>query len=85
MHPPSADRPSGGAGRFLQFSGLVRPDSARQPDAPKSSLPLSQAAADTLAECELLQRIWPKVAAQCTSWRDVQRLAAQHRWLARAG
>jgi len=44
-----------------------------------------QAAADTLAECELLQRIWPKVAAQCTSWRDVQRLAAQHRWLARAG
>lgn len=44
-----------------------------------------QAAADTLAECELLQRIWPKVAAQCASWRDVQRLAAQHRWLARAG
>ena len=44
-----------------------------------------QATADTLAECELLQRIWPKVAAQCTSWRDVQRLAAQHRWLARAG
>ena len=49
MHPPSADRPSGGAGRFLQFSGLVRPDSARQPDAPESSLPPSQAAADTLA------------------------------------
>lgn len=44
-----------------------------------------QAAADTLAECELLQRIWPKVATQCASWRDVQRLAAQHRWLARAG
>ncbi len=44
-----------------------------------------QAAADTLAECELLQRIWPKVAAQCANWRDVQRLAAQHRWLARAG
>jgi DNA polymerase III subunit epsilon len=44
-----------------------------------------QAAADTLAECELLQRIWPKVAAQCNNWRDVQRLAAQHRWLARAG
>jgi len=44
-----------------------------------------QAAADTLAECELLQRIWPKVAPQCANWRDVQRLAAQHRWLARAG
>ena len=44
-----------------------------------------QAAADTLAECELLQRIWPKVAPQCANWRDVQHLAAQHRWLARAG
>jgi DNA polymerase III subunit epsilon len=43
-----------------------------------------QAAADTLAECELLQRIWPRVAAQCASWRDVQRLAAQQRWVARA-
>jgi DNA polymerase-3 subunit epsilon len=44
-----------------------------------------QAAADTLAECELLQRIWPRVAAQCHQWQGVQRLAAQHRWLARAG
>lgn len=44
-----------------------------------------QAAADTLAECELLQRIWPKVASQCSQWRDVQRLAAQHRWMARSG
>lgn len=44
-----------------------------------------QAAADTLAECELLQRIWPRLALQCRAWRDVQRLAAQHRWLARAG
>ena len=44
-----------------------------------------QAAADTLAECELLQRIWPKVAAQCNQWRDVQRLAAGHRWMARSG
>lgn len=44
-----------------------------------------QAAADTLAECELLQRIWHKLALQCTCWRDVQSLAAQHRWLARAG
>lgn len=44
-----------------------------------------QAAADTLAECELLQRIWPRIATQCHQWQGVQRLAAQHRWLARAG
>jgi DNA polymerase III subunit epsilon len=43
-----------------------------------------QAAADTLAECELLQRIWPRVAAQCKNWRGVQQLAAQQRWIARA-
>lgn len=43
-----------------------------------------QAASDTLAECELLLRIWPKVAAQCGSWRDVERLAAHRRWIARA-
>jgi len=40
-----------------------------------------QAAADTLAECELLLRIWPVLARQCGCWRDVQRLAAQRRWL----
>lgn len=43
-----------------------------------------QAAADTLAECELLLRVWPRVAAQCGRWTDVQRLAAQQRWIARA-
>jgi len=43
-----------------------------------------QAAADTLAECELLLRIWPRVAAQCGCWRDVQRLARQQRWIVRA-
>ena len=43
-----------------------------------------QAAADTLAECELLLRIWPRVAAECGSWRDVERLAARQRWIARA-
>jgi DNA polymerase-3 subunit epsilon len=43
-----------------------------------------QAAADTLAECELLLRIWPRIAAQCRDWRGVRRLAAQHRWVARA-
>ena len=40
-----------------------------------------QAAADTLAECELLLRIWPVLSRQCRSWRDVQRVAAQRRWL----
>jgi DNA polymerase III subunit epsilon len=43
-----------------------------------------QAAADTLAECELLLRIWPRIAGQCASWRDVEKLAAQQRWIARA-
>lgn len=43
-----------------------------------------QAIADTLAECDLLLRIWPQVAAECASWRDVERLAARHRWVARA-
>jgi len=43
-----------------------------------------QAAADTLAECEVLQRIWPRVAAQCASWHQVERLARQQRWIARA-
>ena len=42
-----------------------------------------QAAADTLAECELLLRIWPRVAVECRSWRDVEKLAARHRWIAR--
>lgn len=42
-----------------------------------------QAAADTLAECELLLRIWPRVAPACSCWRDVERLAALHRWVAR--
>ena len=40
-----------------------------------------QAMADSLAECELLQRVWPRVAAECGNWRDVQRLASQHRWI----
>jgi DNA polymerase-3 subunit epsilon len=41
-----------------------------------------QAMADTLAECELLQRIWPRVAAECGSWPEVQKLARHHRWTA---
>lgn len=43
-----------------------------------------QAAADTLAECEVLLRVWPRVAAECANWRDVQRMAARQRWIARA-
>ncbi|HBH37624.1 MAG TPA: hypothetical protein DDX06_04485 [Curvibacter sp.] len=43
-----------------------------------------QAAADTLAECELLLRIWPRLAGQCRRWADVERLARQQRWIARA-
>ena len=42
-----------------------------------------QAAADTLAECELLMRVWPRVAPQCRHWRDVKKLARQQRWIAR--
>ena len=40
-----------------------------------------QAAADALATCELLLRIWPRVAAECRGWRDVLRLAARRRWV----
>ncbi len=43
-----------------------------------------QAAADTLAECEVLLRVWPRVAAQCRNWADVERLARQQRWIPRA-
>lgn len=42
-----------------------------------------QAAADTWVECELMLRLWPRLAAECASWRDLQRLARQHRWLPR--
>ncbi len=46
--------------------------------------PRHQAAADTLAECELLLRIWPRMAGQCHTWNDVEKLAAHQRWIARA-
>ncbi len=42
-----------------------------------------QAIADTLSECDLLLRIWPRVARECASWREVERLARRHRWVAR--
>jgi len=40
-----------------------------------------QEAADAWAECEVLQRVWPKLRQECTAWRDVARLARRHRWL----
>jgi DNA polymerase-3 subunit epsilon len=43
-----------------------------------------QAIADTLAEGELLLRIWPRIASECARWRDVERLAAHHRWVPRS-
>lgn len=39
------------------------------------------AAADTLAECEVLMRIWPSLAQQCRSWADVKALAKNRHWL----
>jgi DNA polymerase-3 subunit epsilon len=41
------------------------------------------AAADALAQAELLLCIWPRLASQCNSWSDVTRLAEQARWLRR--
>ena len=41
------------------------------------------AAADALAQAELLLCIWPRLARQCSSWTDVTRLAEQARWLRR--
>jgi DNA polymerase-3 subunit epsilon len=41
-----------------------------------------EAAADVLAEAELLQRIWPQLAQECSSWREVKRIARARRWAA---
>ena len=40
-----------------------------------------QASADAWSESEVLQRIWPDLSRQCSSWRDVKRVALQHRWM----
>ncbi len=40
-----------------------------------------EAAADVMAECDLLQRIWPAVARECGSWKAVRRFAGRHAWL----
>ena len=43
-----------------------------------------QAAADTLATAELLQKLWPALRAQhCTSFAALRKLAEQRRWLVR--
>lgn len=43
-----------------------------------------QAAADTLATGELLQRLWPAARAQrCTTFARLSKLAEQRRWLVR--
>lgn len=42
-----------------------------------------RAAADALAQAELLLRIWPRIAPECASWRDLERLASRHRWVPR--
>jgi DNA polymerase-3 subunit epsilon len=42
-----------------------------------------QAAADAFAAAELMCRIWPRVAHQCGSWRQVRALAMHHRWVRR--
>lgn len=36
-----------------------------------------------MAARNLLLRIWPRVARECGSWRDVERLVARHGWVAR--
>lgn len=43
-----------------------------------------QAAADTLAECEVLLRLWPRLLMQCKNWKDIERLAQMQRWIGRA-
>jgi DNA polymerase III subunit epsilon len=39
-----------------------------------------EAAADTYAECEVLQRIWPLVALDAFSFKDLVRMEKQERW-----
>lgn len=39
-----------------------------------------QAAADAMAEADVLLRIWPHITRECASWADVRRLAEAGRW-----
>lgn len=41
------------------------------------------AAADALAECDLLQRVWPTLAKDCRSWQDLDRRTRDRQWLTR--
>ena len=43
---------------------------------------LLQVGQHELAEGELLQRVWPHVARECSSWAQVQAYAGRHAWLA---
>ncbi len=40
-----------------------------------------QAASDTWAEAEVLQRIWPQAATQCRDWHGLAKLASAARWV----
>ncbi len=40
-----------------------------------------QAASDAWVEAQLLQLLWPKIAAQCANFKQVRRLARQSLWL----
>ena len=40
-----------------------------------------QAAADAFAQCEVLQRIWPKMRQMGKNWKAVERIARQRHWL----
>lgn len=40
-----------------------------------------QAASDAFAQCEVLQRIWPKIRERGKNWHAVERLARQRHWL----
>lgn len=42
-----------------------------------------EAAADTYAECEVLQCIWPRIAKQASGWADILRLEKEGRWLSK--
>jgi DNA polymerase-3 subunit epsilon len=42
-----------------------------------------QAAADSWAQCEVLLRLWPRLAVECGDWRQMRKLAAQAHWVPR--
>jgi DNA polymerase III subunit epsilon len=40
-----------------------------------------EAVADCMAECELLQRIWPLVSKEAQDWKALKKLEAMDRWI----